>query len=198
MSNGCSSIKGDNRVNLILINMLNKILTVTTLILLIWLSNESLKTKKINMNLNSQLSLIQEQILIQNDKNEKANQNIESLLDQISQKLKKNKQVKKKHKSKPKKKAPVKDLHKEITTYLKDIDKQIKDKKLTKALSSLGKLKKLLWNERNNKKVKKDKVLSILSSIDILQKKIKAKDSKSGYDTKSIKAKIKGLKLKGI
>ena len=185
--------------------MLNKILTVTILILLIWLSNENLKTKKINIKLNYQLELVQEDLTKLKDANQKENLKTHTLLDQIIQQreitlantktLKKQvskKKAKAKAKSKPLKKEP-ENLQTLSTQYILDIDKKIKNKKLLEASKKLSKLKKLLWKQRNNKKFNKDKIISALSPIDILQKKLQENDSESVYTTELIKLKLKKI-----
>jgi len=185
--------------------MLNKILTVTILILLIWLSNENLKTKKINIKLNYQLELVQEDLSKLKDANQKENLKTHTLLDQIIQQreitlantktLKKQvskKKAKAKAKSKPLKKEP-ENLQTLSTQYILDIDKKIKNKKLLEASKKLSKLKKLLWKQRNNKKFNKDKIISALSPIDILQKKLQENDSESVYTTELIKLKLKKI-----
>lgn len=181
--------------------MLNKILTVTILILLIWLSNENLKTKKINIKLNYQLELVQEDLTKLKDANQKENLKTHTLLDQIIQqreitlantKTLKKQVSKKKAKSKPLKKEP-ENLQTLSTQYILDIDKKIKNKKLLEASKKLSKLKKLLWKQRNNKKFNKDKIISALSPIDILQKKLQENDSESVYTTELIKLKLKKI-----
>lgn len=197
--------------------MLNKILTVTILILLVWLSNESLKIKKINVHLNKQLELVQKQLISFKEKNEKtnrgANQSTQNLLKQVLEQqkvtLKKLEKIKKLTKKKApfktksqensaKKKEPIKNLHSVLSKQLSSIDKEIENKKLSEASKKLAVTKKLLWKERNNKKFSKDKILSILSSVDLLQKKLKKGKSKgkNAYTTKIIKKKIAALNLK--
>lgn len=246
--------------------MLNKTLTVTILILLIWLSNESLMLKKTNSYLSKQLLFVHQQLNTLKEQNEKTqelvlqqviglkenNEKTHELLDQVlqqklsSKKLKQNKKPSKKKKNKKKapkkkstdkkgnskkgnskkngskkvaakkstdkkggskknapkkvatkKKASIKEVHATLTQYLLDIDAKIKSKNLSEAATKLSKVKKLLWNIRNNKNVNKEKVLSVLSPVDSLLKKLKTNDSEGVYKTELIKKKIAELKLKG-
>lgn len=185
-------------------------------ILLLWLGNENLKIKEASIDTNNQLIHVEKQLdTLKND-----NKNTHTWLKQLVQQQKmsysmiedlknkvskrkpsnnkklttKKKKKTKKDKKKDKKQIIKEDLYTKLNQYLSDFEKNIKNKKLKDAFENLKQFKKVLWKRRNDKDLEKSKVLSILSSVDLLQKQLESKKSNTVYSTDTIKNKLNVLK----
>lgn len=185
--------------------MLNKTITVASFILIAWLSNESLTIKSANSLQHIQLTKIQQQLLELKKDNQKTHDLLKVTQQQTKTPLKvKEKKKEKSHaQSKPKlkKTTDAKNQKKKITPkefeilkkYLASIETHIKNKQLNDASKKLSEFKTMVWKTRNRKDINKQQLIPILSSIDILQKKLKSNDSKGDYSTKKLKQKISDL-----
>lgn len=180
--------------------MFNKIVIFIILLLLTWLSNESLKMQKDIWSLNKQLVVIQKQ-LTELKKNNTTSHNLlnriitkqESNLTNKVPNKKKNNNLKASNGKAEKKNS--KSLHALLMQHLSTIDKSLISKNYLKAIQALKRLKKIVWK---NREINKEKILLILSSIDSLAKKLKENKSESIYSTEVIKFKITRLNLEGL